>query len=428
MRPFVRESLFRKAIAQCPKDARAYYLLGRHYQALHLRSKASQAYQSALERLPEATDILRQIGRLDPRRPKEAIWSVIGNLIPPKERGESGNPESRSLQNLLGKMSSDPEDRLTLAKELTSLAESRMRRNQSSLPLLLRAIELVPTYERARNFVLQRFWDKGEYLFHGEWYDKAAKEYQEALIYAPNDPRLHLRLADTYSRMKGAESDALRHYRQADTFFAQRRTSVIPGDDQVSIRQKIQWGLDKFDENRPAYRKKRGDKARKRGKTYLDKADYKRAAVAFKKAIGWMPGDALLHFDLATTLKQLEDPRSDREALQHYERSLALFRTSPPPEAANLKKRFEKRIQLEIAHLTGESSSMYYLMQQVALGVQERAVELSLFVLAFAGITVYLLRAGMRISSPRAEGPLSHPIVRQPTILTSESASLTTQQ
>lgn len=403
--PRTRLNLIWKAINDCPKDAQAYYLLGLHYQAIGLRSEAGKAYRSALERLPAATDILREIRRLNPRIPKDTLWNVIGNLIPPKERGDSGNPESLSLKDLMKKAPNDYETRLALAKELTSIGQDKMSRNQTGgLPLLVRAIELVPKYERPRNFLVQYFWDLGEYHFNGEWYDKAAKQYQKGLVYVPNNPRLHLRLAEAYSRMENHEDDSLRHYRHADAFFAQRAIA-ISGNEQASIRQRIQEGLDRYDENRPVYRKKRSDAARELGKNYLAKRDYGRASMAFKEAVGWTPGNALLHFDLAAVLKQKGDRQSDRESLQHFERSLVLFRTTPPSEVTNLKKRFEKRIQLEIAHLTGESGSTYYLMQQVAIGVQERAIELSLFVLAFAGIAAYLLRAGLRISGSESEEP-----------------------
>ncbi len=405
LEPPARLNLIRKAIANCPKNARAYYLLGLHYQALGLRSEASVAYRSALDRLPEAKSVLREIRQLNPRTPKDALWNVIGKLIPLKERGNSGDPESWSIEDLMKKVPNDYETRLFLAKELTGIGQDMMSRNRAGgLPLLVRAIELVPKYQPPRNFLVQYFWNLGEYHFNGEWYDKAVMQYRKGLVYAPNNPRLHLKLAETYSRMQNHENDSLRHYRHADAFFAQRAIA-ISGNEQASIRQRIQRGLDRYDDSRPAYRKKRSDAARELGKTYLAKEDYGRAAAAFKEAVGWTPGNALLHFDLAAALKEKSDPESDRESLQHFERSLVLFRTAPPPDAANLEKRFEKRIQLEIAHLTGESGSAYYLMQQVAIGVQERAIELSLFVLAFAGIAAYLLRAGLRISGSESEEP-----------------------
>ena len=118
----------------------------------------------------------------------------------------------------------------------------------------------------------------------------------------------------------------------------------------------------------------------------------------------WTPGNALLHFDLAIALKQMGPPDSRGEALRHFERALTLFRTHPPPEVANLAERFQQGARMEIAHLTGRSSSWMYVMQQVALGVRDRATELSLFILVFAGIAAYLLRAGMRLSGPGPGG------------------------
>ena len=402
--PTVRENLVRKAIKACPKEARAYYLLGRHYQALHMRSRAREAYRKALERLPVATGILREIGKLNPRDPKDALWNVIGFLIPPGERGASRPPEEMLLQGLMKKMPEDSEARLALARELTSIGAERMRLNRSgSLPLLVRALELVPAYQRARAILVQHFLTLGEYHFNGEWFDNAASQYRKALVYAPDDPRLHLRIAEAYSRLKDRKADALGHFRRADGLFAQRAVPMAE-EERVSFRQRIQLGLDQFDENRPVYRNRRSAEAREKGKAYLDKADYKKAAAAFKEAIGWTPGDALLHFDLATALKQLNGPKLQQEAIQHFERALALFRTNPPPEVANLSKRFQERAQIEIAHLQGRTNSLYYVMQQVAVGVQERSIELSLFIVVFAGIAVYLLRAGLRLNGPDPEG------------------------
>ncbi|MFQ5911861.1 MAG: hypothetical protein ACE5JS_01615 [Nitrospinota bacterium] len=406
--PVVRENLIRKAIQVCPNETKAYYLLGRHYQALHMRSRALGAYRNALTRLPFAADILREIGKLNPRNPKDAVWNVVGLLIPPGDRGASQPPEEMSLEGLMRKVPIDPEARLALAKELTSIGTERMRSNQPGGPrMFMRALELVPSYERARTILVQHFLELGEYHFRGEWFDKAVTQYQKALVYAPDDPRLHLRVAEAYSRLKGHEKDALRQFRKADTLFAQRAIPMAE-EERASLRERIQWGLDKFDENRPAYRNARSAEAQERGKAFLDKADYLKAAVAFKEAVGWTPGDALLHFDLAIALKQLADPRYRPEAIQHFERALALFQTNPPPQMAKLSMRFQQRIRMELDHLTGRSNSLYYVMQQVAIGVQERAMELSLFILVFAGIVAYLLRAGLGLSSAEPGG--SYPI------------------
>ena len=402
--PGIRENLIWGAIRQCPKDPRGHEVLGRHFEALNLNARAGRAYAAALKRLPIGSNVLREIGRLDPAHPKDALWGVVGFLIPRDKRGLSGAPEIFSLEKLMTKNPRDSKARLVLAKELTSIGEERMRKNQQKPRgehLLARVVELVPAYDRARNMLVQTIVKVGEYHFNGKWYDKAAIQYKKALVYAPNDPRLHLRLAEAYTRFKGRDQDALRHFRKADAVFAQRAVTMT-GEERASFRQRIQRGLDSLDEKRPVYRNRRGAKARELGKVYMAKEDPSRAAAAFQEAIAWLPGDALLHFDLAMVLKRLKGPRFKREAVRQFERALALFRTKPPPEVAKLSNRFQKRIEMEIAHLSGGGNSLYYLMQQVALGVRERAIELSLFILVFAGIAVYLLRAGLRLSGPDA--------------------------
>ncbi len=403
--PSVRENLIRMGIRQCPKEPQGHYALGRHFQALNLNARAGRAYAAALKRLPVASNVLREIGRLDAAHPKDALWNVVGFLIPQDKRGLSGAPEILSLDKLMMKNPRDSKARLALAKELTSIGSERMRKNQpGGERLLARVLELVPAYDRARNMLVQSYVSVGEYHFNGKWYDKAGNQYKKALVYAPNDPRLHLRLAEAYARLKGRDEDALRHFRRADALFAQRAVSMA-GEERASFRQRIQAGLDRFDVNRPVYRKKRSAKARELGKAYLAKADPAKAAAAFQEAIAWLPGDALVHFDLAMALKRLESPRFKLEAARQFERALALFRTNPPLEVAKLSRRFQKRIEMELAHLSGGANSFYYLMQQVALGVRERAIELSLFILVFAGIAAYLLRAGLRLSGPdTAEG------------------------
>ena len=400
--PGVRENLIRMAIRQCHKDPRGHDVLGRHFQALNLNARAGRAYAAALKRLPIGLNVLREIGRLDPAHPKDALWNVVGFLIPQDKRGLSGTPEILSLDKLMMKNPQDPKVRLALAKELTSIGSEKMRKNlPGGARLLARVLELVPAHDRARNILVQSYVAVGEYHFNGKWYDKAADQYKKAMVYAPNDPRLHLRLAEAYTRWKDRDKDALRHFRRADALFAQRAVTMA-GEERASFRQRIQRGLDRFDEKRPVYRKRRGAKAQELGKAYMAKEDPSRAAAAFQEAIAWLPGDALLHFDLAMALKRLKGPRSKREAARQFERALALFRTKPPPEVAKLSKRFQKSIEMEIAHLSGGANSLYYLMQQVALGVRERAIELSLFILMFAGIAVYLLRAGLRLSGPDA--------------------------
>ncbi|MFQ5692758.1 MAG: tetratricopeptide repeat protein, partial [Nitrospinota bacterium] len=199
--PRVRESLIRKAIKTCPDEPRAYYLLGRHYQALYMRSYAREAYRHALERLPMASQIIQDVGKLNPRDPRSEIWNVVGFLIPPAERGGSGPPEEMSLQGLMAKEPQDPEARLALAQELTGIGVNLIQNSQpGGLDLLKRAIELVPTYERARTFLVQNYFGAGEYNFNGEWFEKAVSQYKKALFYAPNDPRLHLRIAEAYRR------------------------------------------------------------------------------------------------------------------------------------------------------------------------------------------------------------------------------------
>jgi tetratricopeptide (TPR) repeat protein len=392
----VRENLIRKAIAACPDEARAYLLLGRHYQSLHLRSQAREAYLKALKRLPLTTDILRKIANLNPSNPKKGLFNLVGPLVSAGAGAPGSDSGKTSLRTGKMKIPKDPEARLILAQEMTRLGEERMRRNlKGGLRLLNRALEIAPAYERPRRKLIQNFFALGEYHAQGEWFDKAVLQYKKALRYAPDDPRIHLRIGEAYSRLKGREKEALKYFRRADALF-NRRAASFAGKERASFRRRIKRGLEQFDENRPAYRRARGVEAREIGSAHLARADYLKAAKAFKEAIGWTPGDARLHYDLATALKQVNGTMREqnlKEAIQNFERAATLYRTQASADAAGLPKAFDRRTRLEIAYLRGKINTLDYLTQKGALTLGEKAIEFSIFVLAFIGFVVYLLRA-----------------------------------
>ena len=442
----VRENLIRKAIAACSDEAIAYLLLGRHYQSLHMRGRARETYLKALKRLPLTTDILRKIANLNPSNPKEALFNLLGPLVAADAGAPGSDSERTPLQNGKMKIPKDPEARLILAREQTRLGEERISDNlKGGLRLLNRALEVAPAYERPRRKLIQNFFTLGEYHAQGEWFDKAVVLYKKALRYAPDDPRIHIRIGDAYSQLKGREKEALKYFRRADALFNQRAASFA-GKERASFRRRIKLGLEKFDETRLgrgafmngdrlspplrvdrlgsarggeaglthrlhhrefahlglefdetrlAYRQARGAKAREIGNIYLARADYLKAAGAFKEAIGWTPGDARLHYDLATALKQVNGTMRERnlkEALQNFERAATLYRTPTPAAAAGLPKAFDRRTRLEIAYLSGKINTLAYLTQKGVIEIREKAIEFSLFVLASVGFVVYLLR------------------------------------
>ncbi len=391
----VRENLIRKAIATCPDEARAYLLLGRHYRSLHMRSWAREIYLKALKRLPLTTDILRKIANLNPSNPKEALFNLVGPLV----AADAGAPGSDSvktpLQNGKMKIPKDPEARLILAQELTRLGEDRMSRNlKGGLRLLNRALEVAPAYERPRRKLIQNFFALGEYHAQGEWFDKAILQFKKALRYAPDDPRIHLRIGEAYSRLKSREKEALKYFRRADALFNRRAASFV-GKERASFRRRIKRGLEQFDEDLPAFRRARGAKAREIGNAHLARADYLKAAKAFKEAIGWTPGDARLHYDLATALKQVNGTMREqnlKEAIQNFERAATLYRTPAPAATSGLPKAFDRRTRLEITYLRGKINTLDYLTQKGVIEIREKAIEFSIFVLASIGFVVYLLR------------------------------------
>ncbi len=391
----VRENLIRKAIAACSDEAIAYLLLGRHYQSLHMRGRARETYLKALKRLPLTTDILRKIANLNPSNPKEALFNLLGPLVAADAGAPGSDSERTPLQNGKMKIPKDPEARLILAREQTRLGEERISDNlKGGLRLLNRALEVAPAYERPRRKLIQNFFTLGEYHAQGEWFDKAVVLYKKALRYAPDNPRIHIRIGDAYSQLKGREKEALKYFRRADALFNQRAASFA-GKERASFRRRIKLGLDKFDETRLAYRQARGAKAREIGNIYLARADYLKAAGAFKEAIGWTPGDARLHYDLATALKQVNGTMRERnlkEALQNFERAATLYRTPTPAAAAGLPKAFDRRTRLEIAYLSGKINTLAYLTQKGVIEIREKAIEFSLFVLASVGFVVCLLR------------------------------------
>ncbi len=390
--PVARQSLLQKAIDLCPEDPEPYLLLGRLYQSLDLKSRARRAYADALGRVPHLREILREMSELDPGNQGDSLLQALLS----SEAGErvALAPEE-SAEELLVKEPTDPKARLTLAEELTGRGQEMLTQNLPGLPLIQRAVELVPDYGRARELLVEHHRTLGDYHYNGELYEKALAQYLQGLEYDPEDPLLHLQAAESYSRLEGREEDALGHYRKADQVFA-ARVEEMSEEDQTSLRERIKRGLTRLDDTQPEYRQAQGARVHTEGRQLLARGDYEAASKVLKDAIGWTPGNALIHFDLATTLKQL--PPHREEALRQFQRALSLFETHPPPEAVSRVDRFKARTQLEIDHLSGQTGSLAYILRQLAVGAQARAIEIGLFVLSFGAIAAYLLRAGIRFS------------------------------
>ncbi len=397
--PVARQSLLEQAIDLCPEDPEPYLLLGRLYQSLNLKSRARRAYAEALGRVPHLREILREMSELDPGSQDD---SLLQALLSSEAGKRVALPPQESAEELLVKEPTDPKARLTLAEELASRGQEMLLQNLPGLPLIQRAVELAPDYGRARELLVEHHRTLGDYHYNGELYEKALAQYLKGLEYDSGDPLLHLQAAESYSRLEDREENALDHYREADQVFASR-VEEMSEEEQRSLQERIKRGLTRLDDTQPEYRQAQGARVHTEGRQLLARGDYEAASRTLKDAIGWTPGNALIHFDLATALKQL--PPHREEALSQFQRALSLFETHPPPEVASRVDRFKARTQIEIDHLSGQTGSLTYILRQLAVGAQARALEIGLFVLSFGAIGAYLLRAGLRFSGGDADAP-----------------------
>jgi tetratricopeptide (TPR) repeat protein len=394
-----RQSLLEQAIDLCPEDPEPYLLLGRLYQSLNFKSRARRAYADALGRVPHLREILQEMSELNPGSQDDSIFQAL--LSSEAGKRVALAPEE-SAEELLVKEPTDHKARLTLAEELTSRGQDMLNQNLPGLPLIQRAVELAPDYRRARELLVEHHRTLGDYHYNGELYKKALAQYLKGLAYGPEDPLLHLQAAESYSRLEGREEDALGHYREADQVFA-ARVEEMNEEERRSLRERIKRGLTRLDDTQPEYRQAQGARVHTEGRQLLARGDYEAASRILKDAIGWTPGNALIHFDLATALKQLPPHRG--AALSQFQRALSLFETHPPAQVASQVDRFKARTQLEIDHLSGEAGSLTYILRQLAVGAQARAIEIGLFVFSFGGIAAYLLRAGRRFNGGGADAP-----------------------
>lgn len=390
-----RERLIRKGLQLCRENPRAHYLLGLHYQTLHMRGHAIAKYQTALKLLPLGGNIFRQIAKLNPTNPKDGLWKILSPIMYSNDKVQPNLRKRDQRIWLQDYRLLSFESRIVLAEALTNRGIEMMKNNKpEGVELVVRALRVVPSYEPARKKLIERALILGRYNIKGERYNKAINVYKEALIHAPNNPRLHLRIAEAYGNLRGHQRNALTHYRKADRLFAAGKTT-LDGEEQALFQRRIQSGLNQFDEARQSFRDNRSVEARAIGLNYIERADYNKGVLALREAILWTPGDAMLHFQLASGLKQLADPKSLAEALQHFERALSLFKVSPLFKLTNEAITYQKHTRLEIDHLKGTVGSLSYFLLKTWIGIRKRILELSISIVLFAAFTFYLLRSGL---------------------------------
>ena len=345
--------------------------------------------------MPLGVNIFRQIGRLNPTNPKGSLWETLSPIVHSNDRVQPNLRKKNRRIWLRDYQLLSFESRIVLAEALTNRGTEMMKNNKpEGVELVIRALRVVPSYEPARKKLIERALILGRYNTKGERYSKAINVYKEALLHAPNNPRLHLRIAEAYGNLRGQKRNALTHYRKADRLFAAGKTT-LDGEEQALFQKRIQSGLNQFDEARQSFRNSRGVEAREIGLNYIGRADYNKGVQALREAILWTPGDAMLHFQLATGLKQLADSESLAEALQHFERALSLFEVSPPLKLTHDAITYQKHTRLEIEHLEGTVGALSYFLLKTWIGIRKRILEFSISVILFVGFTFYLLRSGL---------------------------------
>ncbi|MFQ5911837.1 MAG: tetratricopeptide repeat protein [Nitrospinota bacterium] len=415
-------SYLQKAVVECPGNLLIVGSLGQSLLKQNRPEAAANALRSGLLRSPglidsllsaaeaevtlknyqQALGILSVVRAIHPEHPLiRATFKDLNQFRPLFSLWDKQEEsilkvffEGRKAKERLQKNPDDVSAKRTFVTYLLTQARARVEsgRAEDAERLIRRAIQLDPENRAAREAMVERFLEGGDYHFRGEQYAEALKRYREAIRWLADSVPAQIRIAQTLQAMPGKQEESLTAYLRA-------RELLKSQSDQFSEQEReehslaIEEGFAYVDRRNPVYRKRAAREEVARAQQATTQKSLKEALEAYQRALQWTPNDPRIHDLLADTLRHVENGWKD--AIRHYGLAIRYYKESPPadldPEEikARIRHAERKRARLEKSH----TGTLAYIREKFFLAVQERWLETILFLVVFGSVLLFLWRS-----------------------------------
>ncbi len=415
-------SLLGKAAVECPGNLPIASVLGKLLLERNHPEAAAGALRAGLARTPglietllraaEAEAVLKNhrqaflllsVARaIGPNHPHvRAFFEDLRNFLPLSvRREESDDPmlrvffEGRRARERLRKNPRDQEAQRRLAGYLLAQARALVEtgKTERAEALIGRVLRRTPRYRPAREAMVERIIEGGNYHFRGENYVEALKRYREAARTLPDSVAAQIRIAEALQQIPGKREKSRQVYLKARALM---RSSAhrASEEDRAEFTLAIAEGLTHVDPNHPIYRKRSALREVARAERVTKQGRLKEAVQAYLKALEWTPEDGGIHSSLADTLRYVED--GWQSAIRHYGLAAYLLKSKPPDgmDAEKLKALIrhaeQEGARLEKSH----TGTLAYIRAKFFLTLQERRLEAIFFLIVFGSVLVFLWRS-----------------------------------
>ncbi|MBI2880242.1 MAG: tetratricopeptide repeat protein [Candidatus Tectomicrobia bacterium] len=415
-------SSLQQAAAGCPGHLAIVDVLGRVLLEHNRPEAAAHALQSGLARTPGLTEALlsaaeaeaavKNYGRafrfygvaraIDPAHSRvRALFRDLEDFLP-LSRLKDGMEESMLKVFFEGRRARErlrrnPQDKMAkrayatfLLTQARALAEAGQ--SEEGLRFIRRAIQQDPDNQEAREVMVDRILEGGDYHFRGEDYPEALKRYRQTLQWIPNSIEAHIRIAGALQRMPGRREESLATYK--------RVRELLKSDPEQGSQEKragwsrdIQEGLTRVDPQNAVYRRRAARQELNQAERATKQGRLREAIEAHRRALEWTPDDGEIHYSLADTLRYVED--GWRSAIAHYSLAIRHLQENPPAGVAPAEvKTLIRRAERERARLEKSyTGTLAYIRAKFYAAVQERRLEALLFLVVFGSVLVFLWRS-----------------------------------
>jgi len=358
--------------------------------------------QIAVKNYQQALRLYRVARVIDPAHPRiRALFRDLDGFLPLSSlKKEQDEPmlkvffEGRKARERLSKSPDDKLARRSLATFL--LAQARVLvevgETEEAEKLIRQSIQQDPKYRAAREAMVERILEGGDYHFRGEDYSGALQRYRKALQWLPDSIAAHIRIAQALQEIPERRQDSLPVYLRA-------RVLLKSQPDRGSEKNRAEWslaveeGITYVDTRNPLFRKRAARRELAQAEQSTKQGRLKEAIEAFHRALNWTPKDAGIHYSLADTLRYVETEW--RDAILHYSQAIRLSREIPPPGSNPEKIKFlirhaeRERARLEKSH----TGTLAYIRAKFFLAMEKRRTETILFIIVFGSVLVFLWRS-----------------------------------
>ncbi len=415
-------TVLQEAAFGCPGNLEIVDELGRLFLKQDRPSAAVNAFRAGLLRLPGLVDSLlgaaeaeialnnyRQaikfywVARaIQPMHPQvQAFFSDFREFLPlANYEGDVESPllktffEGRKARDMIGTPAGGEVAGRPYAAYLLAQARALVRtgKTEKAEAMFLHAVSLDPSFREAREAMVERALEGGDYFFRGGNYTKALKRYQKALEWLDDSVSAHIRIAQTLERMPGKQKESLAIYLKAKRLL-EGSASGSSEEEQAESGLAIMEGLARVDPNNPVYRKRAAEEELAKAERATTRGRLNETVEAYKRALSWTPEDGRIHGALADILRYVQN--GWRDAVRHYALEIHFLKKSLPeavdPEAVKSRIRHAEKEQarLEKSH----TGTLAYLRTKLFLAVEKRAPEAALFIIVFGAVLVFLWRS-----------------------------------